>query len=74
LIVCSCNAVTDREIRRAVREGARSLRQVARACGAGSACGGCRPAVREILAELAPADPGAETAAPLPLGAASAAT
>ena len=72
MIVCSCYAVTDREIRRLAREGARSPRQVAKACGAGSACGGCRPCVRAILAEAAP-DP-AESAASLPLASAPAAT
>jgi bacterioferritin-associated ferredoxin len=72
LIVCSCHAVTDREIRRLAREGATSPRQVARACGAGSACGGCRPTVRAILAEATPAP--AECEAGLPLGAAPAAT
>jgi len=72
LIVCSCHAVSDREIRRLVREGATSPRQVARACGAGSSCGGCRPSIREILAEAAP-DP-AEPAVTLELAAAPAAT
>jgi len=72
LIVCSCYAVTDREIRRLAREGARSPRQLAKACGAGSACGGCRPSVRAILAEAAPAP--AEPEAALSLSAAPAAS
>ena len=72
MIVCSCHAVTDREIRRLAREGVRSPRQLAQACGAGSACGGCRPAVRAILAEAAPAP--AESSVSLPLAAAPAAT
>jgi bacterioferritin-associated ferredoxin len=49
VIVCHCQAVCDREIRAAVRAGARSLRQVARACDAGRSCGGCRPAIHEII-------------------------
>ena len=57
MIVCSCHAVTDREIRRLVREGARSPRQIAQACGAGSACGGCRPCVRALVAEVTARDP-----------------
>jgi bacterioferritin-associated ferredoxin len=52
LIVCSCHAVTDREIRRLARAGACSVREVAESCGAGSACGGCRGTVSEILDEL----------------------
>jgi bacterioferritin-associated ferredoxin len=43
--------VTDREIRRHACAGARTPRQVAEACRAGSGCGGCRPVVREILEE-----------------------
>jgi len=49
VIVCHCRAATDREIRRAVREGATSLRDVASQCGAASACGGCKEAVLEII-------------------------
>ena len=51
MIVCSCHGVTDREIRQHACSGARTPRQVAEACGAGGACGGCRPVVREILEE-----------------------
>jgi bacterioferritin-associated ferredoxin len=56
LIVCHCYGVSDRAIRRAARAGAVTADLVARACGAGTGCGGCRGAVQEILAaELAPA-------------------
>jgi bacterioferritin-associated ferredoxin len=49
MIVCHCNAVTDRTIRKVVREGAQSIRDVSAACGAGSCCGGCASGVRQIL-------------------------
>jgi bacterioferritin-associated ferredoxin len=49
VIVCHCSGVSDREIRSAVREGARTCREVARACAAGRMCGGCRPAIRRLL-------------------------
>ena len=49
MIVCHCRSATDREIRRAVREGAVSLRDVSSQCGAASACGGCTEAVLEII-------------------------
>jgi bacterioferritin-associated ferredoxin len=51
MIVCSCHAVTDREIHRAARAGARTPCQVAEMCGAGSSCGGCRDTVHALLAE-----------------------
>jgi bacterioferritin-associated ferredoxin len=43
--------VNDRLIRSIVREGADTCEEVARACGAGDCCGGCRPAIDEILRE-----------------------
>jgi bacterioferritin-associated ferredoxin len=49
VIVCHCRGVTDRAIRRAVRQGASTRRQVAQACGAGAGCGGCRISVQKIL-------------------------
>lgn len=49
MIVCHCQAVNDRTIREAVRRGAGSPRAVAKACGAGAGCGGCRSAVERII-------------------------
>jgi bacterioferritin-associated ferredoxin len=51
MIVCHCHRVSDRAIRAAVRAGAQCEASVADACGAGSACGGCRPAVEELIAQ-----------------------
>ncbi len=52
MIVCSCNAVTDKQILRAARAGARSPREVARICRAGAGCGGCRVIVEDLLDEV----------------------
>ena len=59
MIVCHCRAVSDRAIRKAVRDGARTRRDVARACSAAARCGSCGPAIDEIIsseleAEAAP--------------------
>lgn len=63
MIVCHCSGSSERAIRRAVRAGAVTPGLVARACGAGSGCGGCRQAVQEILAsELAAVSPAAAPA------------
>jgi bacterioferritin-associated ferredoxin len=51
VIVCQCNGVSDRTIRRAVRGGAASCREIARSCNAGTFCGGCRPAIAELIRE-----------------------
>jgi bacterioferritin-associated ferredoxin len=62
LIVCHCQGVSDRSIREVVRGGARTVRQVSRACRAGRVCGGCRPVICEIIAAES-IDP-----APVPFG------
>jgi len=49
VIVCHCQAVSERAIRNAVRDGARCRRSVARACAAGRSCGGCTSAIDEIV-------------------------
>lgn len=52
MIICHCNVICESEIRAAVRRGAHSHSAVARACGAGTDCGGCREAVDEIIVEV----------------------
>lgn len=49
MLVCHCNGVTDRHIRRSIREGASSTSEIARRCGAGACCGGCHEGIRKIL-------------------------
>ena len=49
MIVCQCRGVSDRQIKRAVRNGACSLREVARETGAGMRCGGCRTSVAQVV-------------------------
>jgi bacterioferritin-associated ferredoxin len=64
VLVCHCNAVSDRAVRRAVRDGAMTPSDVAAACGAGSCCGGCADSVEQLIhAEARPhhANPGPET-------------
>lgn len=49
MIICHCHAINDRTIRDVIRSGARSPSAVAKACGAGAGCGGCRRAVQSIV-------------------------
>ncbi|MBC8186787.1 MAG: (2Fe-2S)-binding protein [Proteobacteria bacterium] len=51
MIVCQCRGVTDRQIRRLVRGGACSTREVVRATGAGTNCGDCRSSVRKAVVQ-----------------------
>ncbi len=52
MLVCHCHGISDRAIRKAVRGGASTRREIARSCKAGGLCGGCGPAIDEILASV----------------------
>ena len=49
MIVCLCKGITDRTIRTLVRDGACSIREISHACDAGRGCGGCRPAIDQLV-------------------------
>ncbi|WP_020651118.1 (2Fe-2S)-binding protein [Solimonas variicoloris] len=52
MYICVCKAVSDRAIRRAVRQdGVTSLRELAQMHGVGTCCGKCVPQARELLGE-----------------------
>lgn len=53
MIVCHCRVVTAATIRASIEDGATDVRAVGDACGAGSSCGGCHPAIEELLADAA---------------------
>jgi bacterioferritin-associated ferredoxin len=53
MIVCSCRAVSDRELRQAAEAG-RSLGEVVRVTGAGTDCGCCVDTVERIVAAARP--------------------
>jgi bacterioferritin-associated ferredoxin len=49
MLICHCNGVSDRTVRRVVREGAQSVSDVGHACGAGTCCQGCGPRIAKII-------------------------
>lgn len=51
MYVCLCNAVTDSDIRNAVEDGARSLKQLRKMTNCGSTCGCCNDMATNILNE-----------------------
>ena len=55
--VCFCWKVHRCELQRLVREGARSLDDLAAATRAGTGCGTCRSELLQILGEIAPEPP-----------------
>ena len=50
MYVCLCMGVTSSIVQQAIDGGARSTKQVATTCGAGSICGRCRHTVRDMIA------------------------
>jgi bacterioferritin-associated ferredoxin len=49
VIICHCQAVSDRVVRSAIHGGALDLDEVSRRCGAGADCGGCRLRIERLL-------------------------
>ena len=49
MYVCICNAVTDKQIRRAARQGARSLPELRDRLGVAANCGSCAVQAMELL-------------------------
>jgi bacterioferritin-associated ferredoxin len=51
MYVCVCNAVTDSEIRGAVKLGVRSLADLSAALGVATCCGRCSECACSVLSE-----------------------
>ncbi len=49
MIVCLCKGVSDRDVHAAIDQGSRTVRDVGRCCRAGTDCGACVSAVRDML-------------------------
>jgi bacterioferritin-associated ferredoxin len=49
MYVCHCRAVTDHTIHTEVERGATTIDELAARCGAGAECGGCWPALEDLL-------------------------
>ena len=48
-VVCVCKQVTERKVRRAVRDGSKSFVSVKQVTEAGSGCGLCQPFIQDII-------------------------
>ncbi len=51
MYVCICNAVTDKQIRKAAESGVQDLWDLQRELGVAVACGACKEMASEILRE-----------------------
>ena len=51
MYVCVCKAVTDRQIRRAVRDGVVTFERLQMELAVATCCGRCEPFARQLLAD-----------------------
>lgn len=54
MVVCLCKGVSCSVVRRAIADGATTVEDVGRACGAGTDCGGCEGMIEDLLEEAGP--------------------
>ena len=66
MYVCICNAITDKQIRRAARNGVSSLYELRGALGVGAGCGACARTAEDILDEESAAHSEPQLYAPSP--------
>lgn len=50
-LVCLCEGVSERKVRRAVEHGADSVAAIGEACRAGITCMSCHPTLEDVLHE-----------------------
>ncbi len=53
MYVCICRSITDRQIRRAVDQGARTLQEVQQRLPLADCCGRCGPTARKLIRDCA---------------------
>lgn len=51
MYVCVCNAVTDKQITKAIDSGCRTMRDLRNELGVGACCGRCATCARNVLNE-----------------------
>ncbi|AEV83043.1 (2Fe-2S)-binding protein [Actinoplanes sp. SE50] len=56
MFVCICHHVRERDVRTAIRCGARTEASVGDACGAGTGCGSCLDRIADLIEEEGCAD------------------
>ncbi|HWL42735.1 MAG TPA: (2Fe-2S)-binding protein [Ilumatobacter sp.] len=50
-LVCLCEGVSERKVRRAIEQGAASVDEIGERCGAGTNCFSCHPTLEDALHE-----------------------
>lgn len=57
MYICICNAITDKEIRKAAAAGVEDLWGLQRELGVAAGCGSCKEMASDILREYRTAEP-----------------
>jgi bacterioferritin-associated ferredoxin len=65
MIVCFCHPTSDRDVDAVIDEGARSVEDIGRRCGAGTGCGSCVEDLRDRLTQRGVAGCPRDAATPL---------
>jgi bacterioferritin-associated ferredoxin len=71
VIICICRGKSERDINRAINDGAATVRDLQR-CGIGDQCGSCHNSLRTMLAQAAAAQPCPACVTPEPVAGVSA--
>jgi len=66
MYVCICNGITDKQIRRAARNGVNSLYELRGELGVAAGCGSCAQMAEDILSEEQAERPGPRMYVPAP--------
>jgi bacterioferritin-associated ferredoxin len=54
MMVCLCQGVSERRVRREIEHGAATIEDLAATCGAGARCFGCHDTLDGLLTEVKP--------------------
>ena len=57
MYVCICNGITENQVRTAIDQGARSVRDLNRELGVGGECGKCTCVARKIVRQQLTTEP-----------------
>ncbi len=61
-LICLCEGVSERKVRRAIEQGASNLAEIGERCGAGTNCLSCHPTLEDALHECRVSLPAARLA------------
>lgn len=56
MLLCSCKWLTSQQLSSVIEDGARTVEDITRCCGAGGDCGGCVDLLQQLLDTTAACD------------------